>query len=123
MQARYVRRRVMPIAYIQRTRERYADSPPYKWAVNPEAPWTPLPKPIKESRLALVSSGGFYLKSQPPFEEDDTSYRAIPKDTDLKELRIYHHGYRDADADLYPHCASWGRPGSSAPSSIRRSRS
>jgi len=94
----------MPISYIQRTRERYADYPPYKWAVNTEAPWTPLLKPIKECRLALVSSGGFYLKSQPPFERDDTSYRAIPKDTDLKELRIYHHGYRDADADLDPNC-------------------
>src|SRR3989304_171399 len=79
MQARYVRRRVMPIAYIQRTRERYADYPPYKWAVNTEAPWTPLPKPIKESRLA-------------------------PKGPDLKEPRIYHHGYRDADADLDPNC-------------------
>ena len=71
----------MPIAYIARTRERYAEYPPFRWAVNTEAPWTPLAKPIKECRLALVSSGGFYLKTQPPFGEDDTSYRKIPWDT------------------------------------------
>lgn len=94
----------MPIAYIQRTRERYAQYPPYKWVVNTEAPWTPLPKPLRECRLALVSSGGFYLKDQPPFEENDTSYRVIPKDTDLRDLRIYHHGYRDADVDRDPNC-------------------
>ena len=94
----------MPISYIARTRERYAGHLPYKWAVNTEAPWTPLLKPIKECRLALVSSGGFYLKTQPPFQDDDTSYRTIPVGTPLKELRIHHHGYRDADVDLDPNC-------------------
>lgn len=94
----------MPIAYIARTRERYAEYPPFRWAVNTEAPWTPLAKPIKECRLALVSSGGFYLKTQPPFGENDTSYRKIPWDTNPADLRIYHHGYRDADADRDPNC-------------------
>ena len=94
----------MPIAYIARTRERYAEYPPFRWAVNAEAPWTPLAKPIKECRLALVSSGGFYLKTQPPFGENDTSYRKIPWDTNPADLRIYHHGYRDADADRDPNC-------------------
>lgn len=94
----------MPIAYIQRTRERYAQYPPYRWAVNTDAPWAPLPKPLRECRVALISSGGFYLKGQPPFQEDDISYRSIPKDADLKDLRIYHHGYRDSDADRDPNC-------------------
>ena len=94
----------MPISYIPRTRERYADYPPYRWVVNTDAPWTPLPKPIKECRVALVSSGGFYLKTQRPFEENDTSYRKIPRDTEGADLRIYHHGYRDADADRDPNC-------------------
>ena len=82
----------MPIAYIQRTRERYADYPAYKWVVNTEAPWTPLAKPIRECRLALVSSGGFYLAGQPSFEDNDLSYRLIPSDADVRPLRIYHHG-------------------------------
>jgi D-proline reductase (dithiol) PrdB len=94
----------MPIAYIPRTRERYADYPPYRWVVNDEAPWTPLARPLAECRLALVSSGGFYLKDQPPFEDNDASYRAIPKATDLRDLRIHHHGYRDDDADRDPNC-------------------
>ncbi len=94
----------MPIAYIQRTRERYAKFPPYRWAHNTEAPWTPLAKPIKDCRVALVSSGGFYLPDQPPFQDNDLSYRLIPKDTNVADLRVYHHGYTDADADLDPNC-------------------
>lgn len=94
----------MPIAYIQRTRERYAQYPPYKWVVNTEAPWAPLTKPLKDCRLALLSSGGFYVEGQPPFEENDVSYRLIPKGTRAGDLRIYHHGYRDADADRDPNC-------------------
>ena len=94
----------MPIAYIQRTRERYAQFPPYKWAINAEAPWTPLAKPLKDCRVALVSSGGFYLEGQPPFVENDVTYRVIPKNADPRALRIFHHGYRDDDADRDPNC-------------------
>ena len=94
----------MPIAYIQRLRERYAAYPPYKWAHHTDAPWAPLAKPISKSRLALISSGGFYLEGQPPFEENDTSYRLIPKTVDVRELRIHHHGYSDADVDRDPNC-------------------
>jgi D-proline reductase (dithiol) PrdB len=94
----------LPIAYIQRTRERYAQYPPYKWVINTEAPWTPLAKPLKDCRLALVSSGGFYVKDQRPFEENDASIRTIPKDVKPEDLRIYHHGYRDDDADRDPNC-------------------
>ncbi len=94
----------MPIAYIQRTRERYAAFAPYNWAVNTDAPWTPLAKPIAASRVALISSGGLYLAGQAPFGENDTSVRAIPKDAAIADLRIYHHGYRDADPDRDPNC-------------------
>lgn len=94
----------MPIAYIQRTRERYADYPPFKWVVNHDAPWTALGKPLRECRLGLVSSGGFYTKDQPAFEENDPSFRLIPMATPREDLRIYHHGYRDSDADRDPNC-------------------
>jgi D-proline reductase (dithiol) PrdB len=94
----------MPIPYIQRTRERYAKFPPYKWAHHTEAPWAPLAKPITECRVALVSSGGFYLPEQPPFQDNDVSHRLIPKDTELARLRVFHHGYRDRDPDLDPNC-------------------
>lgn len=94
----------MPIAYIQRTRERYAQFPPYRWAINTEAPWTPLAKPLRECRLGVVSSAGLYLPGQPPFEDNDISYRLIPTDTPLSDLRVHHHGYRDDDADRDPNC-------------------
>jgi len=94
----------MPIAYIQRTRERYAKFPPYKWSHNTDAPWTPLARPIKGCRVALLSSGGFYLPGQPQFGENDLSHRLIPKDANLADLRVYHHGFRDSDPDRDPNC-------------------
>ncbi len=94
----------MPIAYIQRTRERYAAYPPYHWTLNHDSPWTPLPKPIKDCRVALLSSGGLYLPDQPRFEDNDASYRRIPRDTDIDTLRVYHHAYRDDDVDRDPNC-------------------
>lgn len=94
----------MPIAYIPRTRERYAQYPPYRWVVNTEAPWTPLPRPLRECRLGLISSGGFYHKDQPPFDDSDMTWRLIPIDSPLADLRIHHHGYRDDDADRDPNC-------------------
>jgi D-proline reductase (dithiol) PrdB len=94
----------MPIAYIQRTRERYAAYPPYHWTLNHEAPWTPLAKPIRDCRLALLSSGGFYLPDQPAFEDNDPSFRRIPTDVDLRTLRVYHHAYRDDDVDRDANC-------------------
>jgi len=94
----------MPIAYIQRTRERYAEYPPFKWITNHEAPWTVLTKPLTACRLALISSGGFYTKEQASFTENDSSYRLISKSTAAQDLRIYHHAYRDDDPDRDPNC-------------------
>ena len=94
----------MPIAYIPRTRERYRNYPPYRWVVNHEAPWTPLVKPIRECRVGLISSGGFYVEGQPPFGANDTSLRLVPMATKREALRIYHHGYRDDDPDRDPNC-------------------
>jgi len=94
----------MPIAYIPRTRERYWKFPPYRWVTNHEAPWTPLGKPIRECRVALVSSGGFYVNGQPPFVDSDPSFRLVPVETRREDLRIFHHGYRDDDADRDPNC-------------------
>jgi len=94
----------MPIAYIPRTRERYRSYPPYRWVVNHEAPWTPLAKPMRDCTVGLISSGGFYVDGQPPFDENDASIRLVPMETRRADLRIYHHGYRDDDADRDPNC-------------------
>lgn len=62
----------------------------YRWRrINP-VPWTPLRKPLAESRLALVSSAGLVMPDQPPFDQSvrggDVSFREIPNDVDVASL-------------------------------------
>lgn len=59
--------------------------------------WSPgkrLEKPLGQSRLAVVTTAAFYLSSQPPFDKSirggDYSYRIIPADADLGEIRVGH---------------------------------
>ena len=95
----------MPVAYIPRTRELYASYAPYRWVVNEDTPWTPFTKPLSECKVALISSGGIHHKDQVPFHfKDDVSYYRIPKDVNMKDLRISHFGYRTDDAQKDPNC-------------------
>jgi D-proline reductase (dithiol) PrdB len=61
-------------------------------------------KPLAKSRVALISSGGVFRRDQPPFRADknDLTFREIPADTDVRELRISHDHYdhRDAEQDV-----------------------
>jgi len=59
--------------------------------------WRPgavLSKPLSEARIAVVTTAGFYRPDQAPFDASrkagDCSYREIPADTCLDELRIGH---------------------------------
>jgi len=69
----------------------------YPWRRIDPVPWTPLPKPLAQCRLALVSSAGFVLPDQEPFSPDirggDTSYREIPDDADLSTLIDCHRSH------------------------------
>ena len=62
-------------------------------------PWTPLRVPIREAKVALVTTGGFYLKTQQPYETDgpenqgDWSFRAIPRTTAADEMDVAHLHY------------------------------
>jgi len=62
----------------------------YRWRAIDPVPWTPLRKPLSECRAALVSSAGFSLPDQAPFDESvrggDFSFRVIPGGTDPKVL-------------------------------------
>ncbi len=62
----------------------------YHWRRIDPVPWTPLTKPLSQSRLALVSSAGFVLPGQPPFDESfrggDPSFREIPADADVRTM-------------------------------------
>ena len=51
-------------------------------------PWTPLPRPLREAAVALVSTAGLSMLADPPFDAEgerqnpwwgDPSYRVIPR--------------------------------------------
>ena len=66
----------------------------YRWRRIDPVPWTPLNKPLARCRLALVSSAGFVMPDQTPFDEHfkggDPSFREIPSDADVRALRESH---------------------------------
>ena len=71
-----------------------------------EPPWTSFTGDPAKSRLALITTGGFHLKSQPPFDmkdrQGDPSFREIPADAKPADLSITHnyYDYRDAVRDI-----------------------
>lgn len=62
----------------------------YRWRRIDPVPWTPLAKPLAECRLAIVSSAGFVLRGQEPFDKSvrggDYTFRSIPNETDVSDL-------------------------------------
>jgi D-proline reductase (dithiol) PrdB len=62
----------------------------YRWREIDPVPWTTLRKPLSECRIALVSTAGFVLDHQAPFDSSikggDTSFREIPNDANLSDL-------------------------------------
>jgi D-proline reductase (dithiol) PrdB len=62
----------------------------YRWRCIDPVPWTPLRKALSQCRMALVSSAGFVLPGQPPFDETikagDPSFREIASNTDPSTL-------------------------------------
>jgi len=66
----------------------------YRWRRVDPVPWAPLEKPLAQCRLALVSSAGFVLPDQQPFDESvrggDVTFRGIPNDADVSDLADTH---------------------------------
>ena len=75
--------------------------------------WRPgaqLTKPLSQARIALITTAGFYLPDQKPFDQsyrhDDCSYREIPWGTSVDMLRIgqssdaFDHSGIEADRNL-----------------------
>lgn len=62
----------------------------YPWRRIDPVPWTPLAEPLARCNVALVSTAGFVLPEQPPFDHGkrggDTSFRVIPAETDVRTL-------------------------------------
>ncbi len=66
-------------------------------------PWARVTRPVKASRVALVTTAGVHLESDPAFDmsdpEGDPSFREIPSDIDPRRLTITHKYYDHAAAD------------------------
>ncbi len=68
-------------------------------------PYTPVTTPLKDMRIALVSSTGIYLEGQPAYGDNgDDTYRVLPGDMDVSKLRIKHGHYDSIDAEADINC-------------------
>lgn len=82
----------------------------YPWRRIEPVPFSPLRRPLRESKIALVSTAGLVLPSQTPFDMSvkggDWSYREIPSDTNVSTLidahrsESYDHSGVHADPNL-----------------------
>ena len=72
-------------------------------------PWTPLAKPLSESRIALVTTAGLNVRGvEPPFDYEreqrepqwgDPSYRTLPRDVRQDQVQTGHLHINNADID------------------------
>jgi D-proline reductase (dithiol) PrdB len=78
-----------------------------------DIPWTPMAKPLKRAILALVTSAGISLKSDPPFDMErekreaiwgDRSFRMIPRGSTARDINIndlhINTGYTQQDINV-----------------------
>ena len=75
----------------------------FPFVLNASAPWTPMGKPLAQSRLAVLTTAGLYVKGdQAPFDaaniEGDWTFRELPGEAFTDQLAIAH--------DHYPHDAA-----------------
>ena len=75
-----------------------------------DTPRSPFKKRLSESKVAVMATGDVYVEGQTPFDTDgDWSYREIPLDTPLDQLRVAHTHYdtngvaEDVDSVLAMH--------------------
>jgi len=84
----------LPTQYIAQTTNTYVELgfKPYQWFTPIDDPaFTPLAKPLSESKLAMISTAGTYVQGQVAYHyKDDTSIRAIPSNTPIDKIRFSH---------------------------------
>jgi D-proline reductase (dithiol) PrdB len=78
------------------------------FTANATIAWAALQKPLAECSVALVSTAGVHLKSQPAHDllnpHGDASFREIPGNTHTSELAVDHVHYDTSDANEDPNC-------------------
>ncbi len=89
------------VKYIDRTRDYYLSlgyEKPYRWAHFDETPFTPLKKPLAESRVTLVSTSEIAVRSwddqRTPLEKGEAAnVYAVPADTPVEQLYSQTYDY------------------------------
>ena len=89
------------VRYIDKTRDYYLSQgydKPYRWAHNDDVPFTPLNKPLAESRLALVTTSEIALHTwedqRTPLEKGETgNVYSFPSATRVKDLYSQSHSF------------------------------
>jgi len=90
-----------PVRDIDRTRDYYLGQgydKPYEWAHHTDVPFTPLTKPLSESRIAIVSTSDIAIKKPDGSRDRDNEFSvgnvySLPADTpvDLLYSRQEHY--------------------------------
>jgi len=95
-----------PVDYIERTTTQYTalGYTPYQWLkIDDPPPWTPVSKPLRESTIGLIATGGIYIAGQVAFHfRDDVSFRIVDTATPTGDLRATHFAYDLTDARADP---------------------
>ena len=60
-----------------------------EWKPVEKAPWI-TPKPLKEARVAIISTAGLHRRTDTPFVFGAVDYRLIPGDVDFKDVVVSH---------------------------------
>ena len=85
---------VKPVRYMEAIRSRYQQLgyDPYRWFEADSAPEiAPLSKDLSQCRLGVLTTSGAYVAGQVAYHyKDDTTLRAIPKQTSEESLRFAH---------------------------------
>src|SRR5437016_4478814 len=81
-----------------KSRQRSLDSlDGYPFVANTRAPFTPARRALSMLNLALISSAGAYIDGTDPFDtstpDGDFTFREIPSEIDLSDLRFAARGY------------------------------
>jgi glycine/betaine/sarcosine/D-proline reductase family selenoprotein B len=79
--------------------EEYAET--YKFDQTEPTPWSPLKKPLRDSKVVLITTAGVSPREQPPFkltEKGCFEYREIPLHTPRKDLVFFHPDFSADEA-------------------------
>ena len=100
---------VEPVRYVDLLNQRYQQQgfPPYEWTVNTVAPITTPSKPLADSTVAMLTSGGVSHCSMPAWNPDarnDFRLDAVDSSASAPEFQVNDSYYDTTDASIDVNC-------------------